>query len=88
MTVYKYPIPLIDVFTLTLPVGAEILHVATQHGDPMLWCRVDETGETETRQFALVGTGHPAPGPDEARHVGTFLTWEGTYVWHLFERLV
>lgn len=86
MRIWKYPFLIDDVFTLQMPRDAQVIHVAEQHGVPCLWAFVDSTNQTVAREFAVVGTGNPAPPPWEARHVGSFLTGDGVGVWHVFER--
>lgn len=84
-TVWKYPVQITDVFTLTMPRGAEILHVAMQFELPYLWAWVNPDEPTETRTFAIVGTGNPAPEPDDSFYHGTFQHMGGQLIWHLFE---
>jgi hypothetical protein len=89
MKVYKYQVPIADMFSLDLPKGAKILsfHFA-QHEQPNIWALVDETQEaTERRDFFLAGTGHPVPNaPDlDLTFIGTALMAGGALVWHLFE---
>jgi|JI10StandDraft_1071094.scaffolds.fasta_scaffold284424_3 hypothetical protein len=82
--VFKYPIPIDDVVGVTMPVGAEILSVGWQPGDPhhiQLWARVDTTQPKGEFWFRVVGTGHPnAVGI----FVGTVLMHEGALVFHVF----
>jgi hypothetical protein len=85
-TVFKYPLALVDVQEVELPAEAEILHVAEQLGSLMLWANVETDNDLVSRRLAVVGTGHHAPSPTEARHIGTVLTGIGL-VWHIFEEL-
>lgn len=82
-TVYKYSIQVTDEFTLALPQGAEIVHVAVQNYRPQLWALVDTDRPLEIRRFAVRGTGHVVD--DALRHVGSFLLADDTFVGHLFE---
>lgn len=87
ITIYKYPIPIEDYFTLELPKDAKILTIQTQRGTPQLWAMIDSEVEKETRYFRLSGTGHPM-GEDYLRiinYVGTFQIENGALVFHLFE---
>lgn len=83
-TIYKYPIPIIDDFTLDLPGGARILDVQIQDGKPCIWAIVDTELPPIRRWFRLAGTGHPL---DKVHliHVGTFQLKGGALVFHLFE---
>ena len=83
--VYKYPVPVADEFDLTLPQGAEILHVAVQNYRPQLWALVDPDAPREERRFEVRGTGGPVD--DYLHHLGTFLLADDTFVGHLFERV-
>jgi hypothetical protein len=85
--VYKYALPVEDIFTLTLPFGAELLHVDEQHGAPCLWALVNPDATSEQRRFRLAGTGHPIEIAKPMRHVGTFFLHGGELVFHLFEIL-
>jgi len=85
LTIYKFPIPIADNFTLPLPSGAACLSVQVQHGQPCLWalCEDPEAGPIKPRKFRLAGTGHPiAKG---GKFVGTFQLNGGALVCHLFE---
>lgn len=84
-TIWKFTFPVQDELVLSMPAGAEILHVEAQRGDvPCLWARVDSDAELEDRHFFLRGTGHPVEA--DWRHVGTFMLADGHFVGHLFER--
>jgi len=84
--IYKYPIPL-GYFSLGLPKGAKILTVHEQHGEPQIWALVNpDEPFTETRNFRVVGTGHPIGENEEVlRYIGTFQLDGGNFIGHLFE---
>ena len=87
LTIFKYPVPIEDHFTLELPRDAKILTVQIQKGIPQLWSMVDSETKKETRHFRLAGTGHPL-GEDYLRinnYIGTFQMGNGALVFHLFE---
>ena len=82
-TVWKYalnsPVTMID-----LPLGAEVLDVATQDGVPHLWVLGEPGAPMMARTFVGFGTGHAVePG---ARYVGTAHGVYGDLVFHIFER--
>lgn len=89
--VYKYGFDITDEITITMPKGAEILHVDAQGQGAFVWARVDPDAEPEKRRFRLAGTGHDLPAdvrPDGypvLAHVGSFLMADGALVFHLFE---
>lgn len=94
-TIYKYPIPFSemredrrDTFNLDLPVGARILHVDYQHGNPFIWAMVEPSKFLESRSFFIAGTGQSLG--DRApfmvwTHISTFLSPDEDFVWHIFE---
>ena len=70
---------------LFLPVGAEIVQVAEQHGRPTLWAMVDAESTTqEPRTFQVVGTGHSIPDGESVTYHGC--AFIGPFVWHVIER--
>lgn len=79
-------------FSVELPVGSELLHVATVREVPWLWVLHDDvTGPTlmtrEQRWFRIYGTGHKIDDWRELAltHVGTFIIGPSAMVWHMFE---
>ena len=84
-TIYKYLLIVDASQFLSMPTGAEILCVQTQHGEPHLWAVVDTDQPQEEREIIMRGTGHPLNG-QEGRYIGTVQTHGGGLVWHLFER--
>jgi len=83
LSVFKYPVNLVDEFSLELPIGARILHVESQAGTNCLWALVDPKAPKELRHFRLAGTGHPIDDYAIGDHIATWQ--DGPYVWHLFE---
>lgn len=86
-SVYKYRLSEPTTFH-NMPKGAQILHVATQDGDPHLWALVDPAAETEQRAFRVYGTGHTINDHSEVRldYLGTChdVAFQGL-VFHVFE---
>lgn len=83
--IWKYDVPITGEFSLPLPLGAKVLTVQVQAGDPVLWALVDPDMHRKARRFSVVGTGNPAEHIRAARYVGTFQL--GRFVWHVFEHL-
>lgn len=81
--VFKYPLPVQDAFTLSLPAGAQLLSVQAQRDELMLWALVDDRAKLEVRHFMIRGTGHDAEAC--GTYVGTFQLAAGAFVGHLFE---
>ena len=85
-TVWKYLIRLEDRYSVLMPQGAEVLHVATQGNAPFMWARVDPEAPLESRWFDVAGTGHPLSATNSAKHLGSFM-YAGGLVFHVFEGL-
>ena len=86
LQVFKYPISAVDYAVLKLPVGAQLIHVATQRDKPCLWALVDPTAPMEMRKFKVVGTGHAIDeSVEKLIHVGSWLMHGDSLVFHLFE---
>ena len=81
-TIWKYLTNVAGEVVISMPLGAEILHVADL-GPAMLhvWARVDPTAPLVDRHFVIVGTGNPCPAVGS--HVASVVT--GPFVWHVFE---
>jgi hypothetical protein len=89
-TIFKYPFDIAGEFSLDLPTGAVLLHVADQGGIACLWAMVHTERETERRYFRVFGTGHPIEGEEQLTFVGTFqqsspINALPSFVWHVFE---
>lgn len=83
-TIWKHPIK--DGAHQSFPAGegARIVHVGTQHGQPMLWIEHDaETVEDGRVHVRVVGTGDRIP--EDGVHRGTFLVNEDRFVFHVYE---
>lgn len=85
--IYKYKVPGSNTkFTMTLPVGAEVLTVQKQGLDINMWVlQIAGPAKLEERNFRVIGTGHPFD--ENLKYVGTVQELEGALVWHYFEVL-
>lgn len=83
-TIWKWTLAVADAQVVELPVGAEILAVQMQGGLPQVWALCDPDAPKRPRHIVMFGTGHSAPD-QPGRHIGTFQTNGGAYVWHAFE---
>ena len=80
--IYKYPIPVNDEITISMPKDAVILTVQMQKAEPFIWALVDVDKEMIDVKFRLFGTGmsvYPC-----LNYVGTFQMLNGGLVFHLF----
>ncbi len=84
--IFKYPVPLEDSFTLSLPLGASILDVQVQGRDMVMWAMVNPEGESEARSFRWIATGGEISSDEwpDLRHIAT-VQIEQVLVFHLFE---
>lgn len=85
LTVWKTRIVLNDEMRVTLPVGAKVIHVDSQHDQPCIWFLCDPSAPGELRKFLLTGTGHMRDDLGGAKHIGSFQMKGGALVFHLFE---
>lgn len=80
--VFKYTLDIRDgAQNPSLPVGAEIVHVAMQVEKIRLWAVVDIRQKISNRLFVVVATGQPIEFV--GHYTGT--VHDGIYVWHVFE---
>jgi hypothetical protein len=85
MTIWKFPIEIGGLVTITMPRRAEVLSVGVEKPDQVvIWAMVDPAAERTTRTFHVRGTGHDLTG-GEGRFIGTFQLPEHAFVGHLFE---
>ncbi len=84
--VFKYAVPVEDVFTLDMPAGGKILSFQAQRDRPTIWVLVNPDAPMQSREFRLSGTGHPITDyNNELYFIGTCQMMGGSLVWHLFE---
>jgi len=95
-TVWKFDVPMEDVFRVSLPRGARILGVQAMPAQDDVagaesvhfWALVDTDAPEEIRRFYLATTGNPFPVPahllNDVWHVGSFQLSGGSFVGHLF----
>lgn len=86
--IYKYPVEVADIQTILLPLGAQILTVQEQNGQPYIWAIVDTETDSEPRRFRLYGTGHNIETDNVLKYIGTFQLLCGRLVYHLFEEVL
>jgi hypothetical protein len=88
--IWKFETPIIDRFTIKMPIDAEILCVQVDEktSKPCIWAMVETDNGYEHRYFELFGTGHELHtdmGIDR-KYLGTYQCQKGEFVGHLFER--
>lgn len=86
ITIWKFPLPILDEPSIEMPRGARILSVGIQSGDAFVWAIVNTALRTkELRHFFIFGTGLPIEsGVPEGRFLGTIQ--QPPFAWHVFEQ--
>lgn len=83
-TVHKYPLAAGVEQPVEMPQGAEILTVAFQGDNLVLWAKVDTDSPLRQRTFAVYGTGHPIP-QKAMEYIGTAHLVSLGFYFHVFE---
>ena len=83
-TVYKYPIPIQDTFTLDLPVNSEVLYIGIQNQEPFMWVGLMTELRIEKVTFHVLGTGQ-SMGLYPERYIGSFILLKDEFVGHVFQ---
>lgn len=68
--IFKYPIPILEDFKISLPQGAEIIRVDHIDGYSWLWAVVNTEGPEEERHFMAFKTGAKIPDGVNLRYLG------------------
>ena len=86
-TIWKFPINPYSNYSIMMPVGAKVLTIKTQHGQPCIWAMVDPEAPLEERFFYIHGTGVLFADclEDSKSYLGTFFLEEESLVFHVFE---
>lgn len=84
--IFKYPLVVDDVQTLTMSQGVQFLTVQTQYDVPCLWALVDADAPSKQVEIVIHGTGHPANDTANMQYIGSFQQYNGTFVSHVFGR--
>lgn len=80
-TIYKYAVG-----TVYMPIGATILDVQVQNGQPQIWALVDPNAEVEVRNIVMYATGEKIQG-DPGVYIGTFQIYNTlNLVYHVFDK--
>lgn len=88
LTIWKFPLEIVDEMAIEMPVGARLLTVQVQGGTPTLWALVSPQAPKVQRRIRIIGTGHPLRLADDLSYVGTVQTigaYGGDLVWHVFD---
>ena len=80
--IYKYPLQIIGMQTITLPEDYGILTVGMQEGNLYLWAQGNPSTASVLVDFYIYGTGTYIHTP--GNYVGT--VFQGPLVWHIYYR--
>ena len=83
--IWKFPLPQVHSNEVAMPRGAEVISVAEQGGQLVLWAAVCPDNEFEIRTFVVAMTGIDLPEGRDRVHVGTVLLHDGRLVLHVLE---
>lgn len=84
--IYKFYLSIKDEQKIKMPVGSKIISIGQQSEDVYLWAICDPENGFENRTIYIFGTGHELPPDINLRSfLGTVTTYDGNYVWHIFE---
>lgn len=89
--VRKYPIEVVDAFTIDMPQDAEVLCIQLDNGRPCIWARIILENPVKARRFRLFTTGQilEMPADNGGDYVGSVQSESGTrhrnLIFHLFD---
>jgi hypothetical protein len=84
-TIWKFELTPNRMQSIPLPLGAQILNVQTKGNDaPLMWVLVDPDMPSRERHLGIYTTNTAVPD-EPGRYIGTFLIYEGSLEFHLFE---
>lgn len=82
--IWKYPLAVVDgIQTRKIPIGATFCHVGNDPRGPgvAVWFHVDSARSEESRDFMVVGTGHPVP--EQSKYLGS--ASQNGFIWHVLQ---
>lgn len=87
VTIWKYPLRIMDEQTLSMPEGATILSAQVQHESICVWALVIPARKIVDRVIHIVGTGHSvsAEKAKRWRFIDTVQLGGGSLVFHIFD---
>lgn len=84
-TIWKYELQPNRIQTISIPIGGQILTAqAKENNAPFMWVLVDPDMPMQERHLGIYTTNTAVPD-EPGRYVGTFLIYEGSLEFHLFE---
>ena len=85
ITIYKYPLKVVDKQYVEMPRGGRVFHVANQSGIPHIWAEVDTCQPAVQKVVYMLPTGSDMTDlPDTIKYGGTVHLYNGTLVYHIY----
>lgn len=84
--VFKYRLAGEGISFIPMLAGARPLSVGVQNGALCLWAECDPAAPLVEWYVCVAGTGWPLP-PNRGEFIGTCLTEDGRFVWHVYARV-
>ena len=82
--IWKYTLEVTTSQEISMPLGAKIVHVASQLENPAIWAIVDPLAPKVKRRFGVLTTG-ASFDPVTVTYLGSFMLHGGTFVGHIVE---
>lgn len=83
ITIWKYPVELMDRFSIEMPENSIVLSVGVKENQPYIWAIVNVHHKLCKTQFQLYITGESL-SESRGLFIGTFQLNDGALVFHLF----
>lgn len=83
-SIWKYPLHLTDSQYFEIPAGAKPLCIHLQKGTPTVWFEVNLANSKKSREILIIGTGRMISQIERFTYLGSFLTNEDDFVWHVY----
>jgi hypothetical protein len=85
-TIWKYELTGKDINRYSIPENYKFLSVERQHGRPVVYFLVDPDSSHLDVTFTVIGTGFDLEEDFvyENKYLGTFMTEDEHWVWHVF----
>jgi hypothetical protein len=82
--ILKHEIPAASEFTLPLHEGSKLLKLDVVNEKVYIWALEDESRPKRGVKFRMVMTGEELNLDPYMVYIGTFILFNGSFVWHLF----
>lgn len=83
--IWKFELEKSVVQCLKMPLDAEIFCLQVHNKNPCLWCFIDVEKPKAAREIRILCTGHPIENKDTGKYIGTYQSYDGDEVFHVFD---